>query len=419
MLDFRLEALKQFKRKPLPRWGPDLRRLDFGAFRYFTPAGVEKSDRWDSLPARLRTTYDRLGVPEAERRFGTGLQAQFDSEAVYGNIRRDLNRKGVIFTDTDSALRDHGDLLRRFFGSVVPARDNKFAALNSSVWSGGTFVYVPAGVHVDVPLHGYFHVNAQRMGQFEHTLVVLEENARLHYVEACSAPMYPTTSLHAGVVEVLVGPHARCRFTSIQNWAKDIYNMATKRAVTQPGAMMQWIGGNIGAKVTMGYPSVRLVGAGSRAEVLSLSLASAGQEQDSGARIIHEAPDTTSQVISKSISRCGGRSTFRGLVKVVRGACGARARVVCDSLILDPLSSCATFPEIDVSERNVEVGHEASVSKLETEQLFYLMSRGLNQHQASEMIVSGFVEPLAKELPLCYARQLNDLIRLRTDAAVG
>ena len=301
----------------------------------------------------------------------------------------------------------------------MPATDNKFASLNFAVWSGGTFVYVPAGVRIETPLHGYFRVNAQRMGQFEHTLIVLEEESQLSYVEACSAPMYPTTSLHAGVVEVVVGPHARCRFTSIQNWAKDIYNLATKRATADEGALMEWIGGNIGSRVTMSYPSVYLRGSESRAEILSLSLAGKGQHQDAGTRILHAAPETTSQVVSKSISRGGGRSTFRGLIQVSRGASGSRSHVACDSLILDSKSRCDTYPELDVSEQDVEIGHEASVSKIESEQLFYLMSRGLTETEASEMIVSGFIEPLTKELPLCYASQLNDLIRLEMSSSVG
>jgi Fe-S cluster assembly protein SufB len=419
MRDLRLRSLHSFTARPLPTWGPDLSGLRLQDIYYFVPAETEKAQAWSDVPPEIRQDYSRLGVPEAERRFCTGLQAQFDSEMIYGSPQEELRRRGIIFTDTDTALREYPELFRKYFGSVVPPTDNKFAALNAAVWSGGTFVYVPAGVSIEAPLHGYFRVNAEQMGQFEHTLIVLEEGAKLSYVEACSAPMYPTTSLHAGVVEVVVGPHARCRFTSIQNWARDIYNLATKRAVAHEGALMEWIGGNIGSRVTMSYPSVHLCEPDSRAEILSLSVAGEGQHQDAGTKILHAAPDTTSQVISKSISRGGGRSTFRGLIQVPRGSSGSKSHVVCDSLILDPTSRCDTYPELDVSEQDVEIGHEASVSKIEREQLFYLMCRGLTEAEASEMVVSGFVEPLAKELPLCYASQLNDLIRLEMNAAVG
>ena len=419
MRDFRLKSLETFLSKPMPEWGPDLSHLDFQDIHYFVPAATKKTRDWGELPNQIRRDYDRLGVPDAERRFTVGLQAQFDSEVVYGSVRQELDRKGVIFTDTDTALREHPDLFRKHFGTIVPPADNKFAALNSAVWSGGAFIYVPAGIRIEMPLHSYFRVNAEQMGQFEHTLIVLEEGAQLSYIEACSAPMYATDSLHAGVVEVIVGSHARCRFTSIQNWAKDIYNLATKRAITHRGALMEWIGGNIGARITMGYPSVYLSEADSRAEMLSLSLAAAGQHQDTGTKIIHAAPNTTSQVVSKSISRGGGRSTFRSLIQVQNGATGSKSHVVCDSLILDPESRCDTYPELGVAEQDAEVGHEASVSKIEGEQLFYLMCRGISESEANEMIVCGFVEPLAKELPLCYAQQLNELIRLQMNAAVG
>ena len=419
MRDLRLRSFNSFVAHPLPAWGPNLGGLDLTDICFFVPAGADKARAWSDVPQPIRKDYSRLGVLDAERRFCSGLQAQFDSEVVYGNLQKQLSEKGMIFTDTDTALREYPELFRKHFGSVVSPTDNKFASLNFAVWSGGTFVYVPAGVRIKTPLHGYFRVNAERMGQFEHTLIVLEEGAQLSYVEACSAPMYPTTSLHAGVVEVIVGPHARCRFTSIQNWAKDIYNLATKRAMAEAGALMEWIGGNIGSRVTMAYPSVHLRGPGSRAEVLSLSLAGKGQHQDAGTRILHAAPQTTSQVVSKSISRGGGRSTFRGLIQVTHGSSGSKSHVVCDSLILDSESRCDTYPELDVSEQDVEIGHEASVSKIESEQLFYLMSRGLTETEASEMIVAGFVEPLTKELPLCYASQLNDLIRLEMSSAVG
>lgn len=419
MRDFRLKSLADFLSKPTPKWGPDLSQLDFQAIHYFVPSATKKMRDWDSLPKRMRREYDRLGVPDAERRFTMGMQAQFDSEVVYGSVRQELERKGILFTDTDTAIREYPELLRKYFGTIVSPSDNKFAALNSAVWSGGAFVYVPSGVRIDMPLHSYFRIDAEQMGQFEHTLIVLEEGAQLSYIEACTAPMYSTDSLHAGVVEVIVGPHARCRFTSIQNWAKDIYNLATKRAIARRGALMEWIGGNMGSRVTMGYPSVHLSEPDARAEILSLSLAGSGQHQDAGTKILHAAENTTSQVVSKSISRGGGRSTFRSQIQVNSGAAGSKSHVVCDSLILDPQSRCDTYPELDVAELDAEVSHEATVSKIAWEKLFYLMCRGISESEASEMIVSGFVEPLAKELPLCYAQQLNELIRMQMNAAVG
>lgn len=419
MLEFRLESLEAFLQRPTPTWGPDLSGLAFDEIRYFVPAETEKASDWKSLPSGIRQEYERLGVPEAERRFTMGLQAQLDSEVVYARVQEELDRNGVIFLDTDTALRQHPELFRRYFGKIVPPTDNKFAALNMAAWSGGAFIHVPAGVKLQLPLHSYFRVRAKQIGQFEHTLIVLEDNAYVNYIEACTAPMHAVDALHAGVVEVYVGSGARCRFTSIQNWAKDIYNLATKRAVTRRGGLMEWIGGNIGAHITMGYPSVYLSEPESRAEMLSISVAGSGQHQDAGTKIIHAAENTTSQVISKSISRGGGRSTFRSLIQVQHGAVGSKSHVVCDSLIVDPESRCDTYPELDVLERDAEVSHEASVSKIEGEQLFYLMCRGISEAEASEMIVSGFVEPLAKELPLCYAQQLNELIRMEMSSAVG
>ncbi|TWT79610.1 FeS cluster assembly protein SufB [Planctomycetes bacterium CA13] len=419
MLEFRLRALETFRSKAMPTWGADLSGLNFDEIHFFVPPETQKVEDWNSLPCLIQQDFGKLGVPNAERQLNMAVQAQLDSEMIYGCVKRELNQKGVIFTDTDTALREHPDLLRRYFGTIVPPSDNKFAALNSATWSGGAFVYVPAGVQVEMPLHSYFRVNAKEFGQFEHTLIVLEEGSRLSYVEACSALHRSTESLHAGVVEIVVGPRARCRFTSIQNWAKDMYNLATKRAVVKRGALMEWIGGNLGSRLTMAYPSVYLAEPDSRAEILSLSLAGAGQHHDTGTKVIHAAPGTTSQVNSKSISRGGGRSTFRSLIQVHRGASGSRSHVVCDSLILDPLSRCDTYPELDVAEKDVEIGHEASVSKIQWEQLFYLMCRGISESEANEMVISGFVEPLARELPLCYAKQLNELIRMPMDSAVG
>lgn len=419
MRNARLHALETFLSKPMPTWGPDLSRLDIQNIRYFVRPTDRKSNVWSDVPTEIRNTYEQLGVPEAERSFCGGLQAQYDSEVVYGNLRRELDRQGIIFTDTDTALREHPDLMKKYFGTVVPPADNKFAALNSAAWSGGTFLYMPAGTVAELPLHAYFRINAEQIGQFEHTLIVLEEGARLNYVEACTAPIYHTESLHAGVVEVVVGKRARCRFTSIQNWAHHIYNLATKRAIAHEGASMEWIGGNMGSLVTMAYPSVVLTEPGAHAEMLSLSFAGKGQHQDAGGKMVHAAPNTTSHVISKSIAKDGGRTTFRGLVQVQHGCTGAKSHVVCDSMILDENSRCDAYPYIDVEERDCQVGHEASVSRIEDEQLFYVMNRGLTEREASELIVSGFAEPLVKELPMCYAQQLNRLIRLQMTGTVG
>lgn len=419
MREFRQASFKVFEEKSLPSWDTELSHLDFEEFFYFMrPPGGKHGD-WRNLPTGLRRAYDGLGVRDAEQRYCGGLQAQWNSEAVYGSLRDQLDRQGIIFTDTDTALRQYPDLVRQYFGTVVAPTENKFAALNATVWSGGAFVYLPAGATVDLPLHGYFHIGTEHIGQFEHTLIVLEEGASLNYFEACSSPADCTDSLHTGTVEIVVGPHARCRFTSIQNWNKDTYNLATKRAIAHEGAIIEWIGGNLGAHVTMSYPCVYLLEPGARAEMLSLSVAVAGQHQDAGAKMVHAAGDTTSRVISKSISKDGGRTTFRGLVQIAPGSRGARSHVSCDSLILDAHSRCDTYPHIDVEERECEVGHEASVSKIEDEALLYLMSRGLAESEAAQMIVSGFVEPLVKELPMCYACQLNDLIRLQMTGTVG
>lgn len=415
----RQRALQIFLSKPMPTWGANLHSLHFGNIIYFARPTEHKSQSWEDLPPEIRQTYERLGVPAAERRYCAGLQAQYDSEVVYGSLRRELDRQGILFTDTDTAVREHSDLVRNYFGSVVPAEDNKFAALNTAVWSGGAFVYMPAGSKMELPLHGYFRIGAEHIGQFEHTLIVLEEGAELNYIEACTAPIYRSASLHSGVVEIVLNRGARCRFTSIQNWAPHIDNFATKRAIVREAALMEWISGNFGSHLTMAYPSTHLVGRAARAEMLSLCIAGKHQHQDTGAKMIHAAADTTSRIVSKSISHDGGRTTFRGLVQVARGSTGAKSQVSCDSLILDPDSRCDTSPHMDIRERDVVVGHEASVSRLDDEKLFYLMSRGLSETEAGEMVISGFVEPLAKELPLCYASQLNRLIRLKMTKTIG
>jgi Fe-S cluster assembly protein SufB len=404
---------------PVPAWSGELSPLDLADLRYFVRPITGKRHAWDAVPASIRKTYTRLGVVEAEQTFCAGLQAQYDSEAVYGHARRELDRQGILFTDTDAAVREHGDLVRRYFGTVVRPTDNVFAALNSAVWSGGTFLYLPRGSRVTLPLHGFFHVQAERMGQFEHTVIVLEEGAELDYVEACAAPTYQTRSLHAGVVEIVLGPAARCRFTAIQNWAPHIDNVTNLRALVRAGALIEWIGGNLGAHITMSYPFVSLMETGARAQIVSLSVAGPGQHQDTGTTVAHLAPDTRSRVLSKSIARRGGRTTFRGRVHVAPGSRRAKSHIVCDSLILDASSRCDTYPHVRVEERECSVGHEASVSRIQDEQLFYVMSRGLGEEEAGEMIVAGFAEPLAKELPLCYAQQLNRLLRLRMSGSVG
>ena len=418
MLDFRLNALKVFESKPTPTWGGDI-SLDFQEIYYYLKPTEEQGRTWDEVPKEIKDTFERLGIPEAERKYLAGVKAQFDSEVVYGSLQEDLAEKGVIFTDTDTAVREHSELLREYFGKIIPTNDNKFAALNSAVWSGGSFIYIPKGLKIDFPLQAYFRINEESMGQFERTLIIVDEGAQVHYVEGCTAPMYTSESLHSAVVEVIVKRGARCRYTTIQNWANNIYNLVTKRAMAYRDSVMEWVDGNLGSKLTMKYPAVHMMEPGAHGEILSIAFSGKGQHQDAGAKLVFHAPNTTGQIISKSISKSGGRSSYRGLARVEKGAINARCNVVCDALILDPESRSDTYPYIEIMEQDVSVGHEASVSRIGEEQLFYLMSRGLSEAEASAMIVNGFIEPLVKELPMEYAVELNRLIQLQMEGSVG
>jgi Fe-S cluster assembly protein SufB len=418
MREFRLRSLEIFQAKPLPTWGGRI-AIDFQDIYYYVKPTDRQSRSWDDVPQAIKDTFEKLGIPEAERKFLAGVKAQFESEVVYGSLKQELGQQGVIFTDTDTALREHPDLLREYFAQVIPPEDNKFAALNSAVWSGGSFIYVPPGVKIDFPLQAYFRINAENMGQFERTLIIVDEGASVHYVEGCTAPMYSTESLHSAVVEIIVKRGARCRYSTIQNWANNIYNLVTKRAVAYRDATMEWVDGNLGSQLTMKYPAVYMKEPGARGEILSIAFASAGQHQDAGGKLVHCAPHTTGRIVSKSISKNGGRSSYRGLVKVEPGAKHAKCNVVCDALILDPRSRSDTYPYIEIGEQDVAVGHEASVSRIGEEQLFYLMSRGLTESEASTMIVNGFIEPLVKELPMEYAVEMNRLIQLQMEGSVG
>ena len=419
MTDFRVEAFHIFESKPMPAWGGDLTELDFQDIYYYMRAADHQGRSWDDVPDDIRKTYDRLGIPEAEKKYLAGVKAQYESEVVYGSLQEDLAKKGVIFTDTDSALREHEELFRQYFGTVIPSSDNKFAALNSAVWSGGSFIYVPPGVHIDFPLQAYFRINSENMGQFERTLIIVDEGASVHYVEGCTAPTYSSESLHSANVEIIVKRGGRCRYTTIQNWSNNVYNLVTKRAMAYGDALMEWVDGNLGSRLTMKYPAIYLMEPGARGETLSIAFASSGQHQDAGSKMVHCAPNTSSRIISKSISKDGGRSSYRGLVKVADGAKNCRSNVVCDALILDPESRSDTYPYIEVDEENVAIEHEASVSKIAEEQLFYLMSRGMSEAEASAMIVTGFIEPLVKELPMEYAVEMNRLIELQMEGSVG
>ncbi len=420
MLDKRLKALSTFFRKPMPNWGSDLSGIDFDNIKYFVRSSEKQAATWDDLPADIKNTYDRLGIPEAEKqRLVSGVAAQYESEVVYHSIREDLEAQGVIFMDTDTGLREHPELFAEYFGSVIPAGDNKFSALNAAVWSGGSFIYVPKGVHVDIPLQAYFRINTENMGQFERTLIIVDEGAYVHYVEGCTAPIYKSDSLHSAVVEIIVKKGGRCRYTTIQNWSNNVYNLVTKRAKAEEGATMEWIDGNIGSKVTMKYPAVWMTGEHAHGEVLSIAFAGEGQHQDAGAKMLHLAPHTTSTIVSKSVARGGGRTSYRGLVQVNKGAHGSRSTVKCDALLVDQISRSDTYPYVDVREDDVSMGHEATVSKVSDDQLFYLMSRGLGEDEAMAMIVRGFIEPIARELPMEYALELNRLIELQMEGAVG
>ncbi len=421
MLDFRLKAYRRFLRKPLPLWVADgaLEDIDFDDIYYYIKPTEGQVADWDMVPEAIKTTYERLGIPEAERKYLAGVTAQYESEVVYHRNREDLERLGVLFSDMDTAVREHPDIVREYFGTVIPPGDNKLAALNSAVWSGGSFIYVPPGVHLDQPLQAYFRINAENMGQFERTLIIVDEGAYVHYVEGCSAPIYSSDSLHAAVVEIVVKEGARCRYSTIQNWSTNVYNLVTKRAVAYRNATMEWIDGNLGSKVTAKYPAVWLMGEGAHGEVLSIAFAGEGQHLDTGAKMVHAAPNTTSLITSKSISKGGGRSAYRGLVRVEPGAENARSFVRCDALILDEDSRSDTYPYMEIEDADVRIGHEATVSKVGDDQLFYLMTRGLSEEQATAMIVAGFIEPIVKELPMEYAVELNRLIELQMEGAVG
>ncbi|AVM65318.1 MULTISPECIES: Fe-S cluster assembly protein SufB [Dietzia] len=420
MLDKRLKALKIFDKKPMPKWGSDLSGIDFDNIKYFVRSTEKQATSWEDLPEDIKNTYDKLGIPEAEKqRLVAGVAAQYESEVVYHQIREDLESQGVIFMDTDTALKEHPEFFEEYFGSVIPSGDNKFSALNTAVWSGGSFIYVPKGVHVDIPLQAYFRINTENMGQFERTLIIVDEDAYVHYVEGCTAPIYKSDSLHSAVVEIIVKKGGRCRYTTIQNWSNNVYNLVTKRARAEEGATMEWIDGNIGSKVTMKYPAVWLTGEHAKGEVLSVAFAGEGQHQDTGSKMLHLAPNTSSNIVSKSVARGGGRSAYRGLIQINPGAKGSKSNVECDALLVDNISRSDTYPYIDIREDDVTLGHEATVSKVSQDQLFYLMSRGLAEDEAMAMIVRGFVEPIAKELPMEYALELNRLIELQMEGSVG
>src|SRR5882762_4488330 len=450
MRKFRHKSLDYFYARPLPEWGGNVAEIDFENIFYYIKPTENQANSWEDLPADIKDTWDKLGIPEAEKKYLAGVGAQYESEVVYHKLQEDLEKKGVIFLDTDTALREHEDLFKQYFGTIIPQNDNKFAALNSAVWSGGSFIYVPPGVEIEMPLQAYFRINAENMGQFERTLIIVDEGAYVHYVEGCTAPIYSTDSLHSAVVEIIVDegayvPYvegctapiystdslhsavveiivkkdARCRYTTIQNWSNNVYNLVTKRAVAYEGATMEWVDGNLGSKLTMKYPAIWLMGERAHGEVLSIAFAGKGQHQDAGGKAVHVAPNTTSVITSKSISKNGGRAGYRGLLEVAKGARGSKSKVVCDALILDEESRSDTYPYMKIDENEVDIGHEATVSKIGEEQLFYLMSRGLSEPEASALIVSGFVEPITKELPLEYAVEMNRLIQLQMEGSVG
>ncbi|TMG17627.1 MAG: Fe-S cluster assembly protein SufB [Chloroflexi bacterium] len=419
MTKFRLRALQIWDKKELPTWGADLSSIDFQNIYYYLKSTEKQGKTWEDVPADIKNTFDRLGVPQAERKFLAGVAAQYESEVVYHSLHKELESKGVIFTDTDSALRDHPDLFKEYFGTIIPPGDNKLAALNSAVWSGGSFIYVPKGVKVEIPLQAYFRINAENMGQFERTLIICDEDSFVHYIEGCTAPIYTTDSLHSAVVEIIVKRGARCRYTTVQNWSTNVYNLVTKRAVAYGDATMEWVDGNLGSQITMKYPSIYLMEPGAKGDVLSVAFAGKGQHQDAGGKAVHVAPNTSSNIVSKSISKNGGRTSYRGLVKVYPGAKNSKSFVRCDALLLDEQSRSDTYPTTEVDEPQVRIGHEATVSKVSDEQLFYLQSRGITRAEAETMIVNGFIEPFTKELPIEYAVELNRLIQLEKIGSVG
>lgn len=419
MLDIRLKAYQHFLERPMPNWGADLSGIHFDDIYYYIKPSNQQGDTWEDVPGYIKDTFNKLGIPQAEQKFLSGVAAQYESEVIYHNIKKDLEDKGVVFLSMDDGLREHPDIVKEYFATIIPYNDNKFAALNTAVWSGGSFIYVPPGVQVDMPLQAYFRINAKNVGQFERTLIIVDEGAYVHYVEGCTAPIYSSDSLHSAVVEIVVRKGGRCRYTTIQNWSNNVYNLVTKRAVAEEKATMEWVDGNLGSKVTMKYPAVYLTGEGAHGEILSIAFAGPGQHQDAGGKVVHVAPNTTSRIISKSISKGGGRASYRGLLKVNKGAENVKSNVVCDALLLDENSRSDTYPYIEIDAEDVNIGHEASVSKVGEEQLFYLMSRGISEEMATSMIVNGFIEPLVKELPMEYAIEMNRLIQLQMEGSIG
>ena len=419
MLDFRLQSLKQFYKMPMPTWGGDLSELNFDEITYYVKPSEHTERSWDEVPEEIKQTFDKLGIPEAEQKYLAGVSAQYESEVVYHNMQEDLEEQGIIFKDTDSALRENEDIFKEHFASVIPPADNKFAALNSAVWSGGSFIYVPKNVKLETPLQAYFRINSENMGQFERTLIIVDEGASVHYVEGCTAPVYTTNSLHSAVVEIIVKKDAYCRYTTIQNWANNVFNLVTKRTFVYENGTMEWIDGNIGSKLTMKYPACYLLGEGARGMTLSIALAGKGQVQDAGAKMMHMAPNTSSTIVSKSISKQGGKVVYRGIVHFGRKATGARSNIECDTLIMDNESTSDTIPYNEMLNDNISLEHEAKVSKVSEEQLFYLMSRGISEEEATEMIVMGFIEPFTKELPMEYAVEMNRLIKFEMEGSIG
>ncbi|CAB4934556.1 unannotated protein [freshwater metagenome] len=420
MREFRLKSLDYFLAREMPTWGsPMLAEVDFDNIHYFVRASERPERSWDDVPEDVKKTFDRLGIPEAERSFLAGVGAQYESEVVYHQVNKELEDQGVIFLDMDTALREHEDLIREYFATIIPANDNKLASLNSAVWSGGSFVYVPPGVHIEMPLQAYFRINTENMGQFERTLIIADEGSYVHYVEGCTAPTYSSDSLHSAVVELIAKPGARIRYTTVQNWSQNVFNLVTKRAIAERDATVEWVDCNLGSKLTMKYPAVYLMGERAHGEILSIAFAGKGQHQDAGGKIVHAAPNTTSNIFAKSISKDGGRSSYRGLLEVAKGAAGSRSKVVCDALLLDEDSRSDTYPTIRIGEDDVDVGHEATVSKVGEEQLFYLMSHGIPEDEAGKLIVNGFIEPIVKELPMEYAVEMNRLIELQMEGSIG
>jgi len=419
MLDFRLRSYDAFMKKPMPQWGGDLNKIDFQNIFYYAKASDKTEKNWDDVPENVKNTFEKLGIPEAEKKFLAGVGAQYESEVVYHSLREDLAKQGVLFLDTDTALKEQPELFKKYFAKIIPPEDNKFAALNSAVWSGGSFIYIPPGVKVDMPLQAYFRINAENIGQFERTLIIADEGSEVHYIEGCTAPVYSSESLHVAVVELVAHKDAKLRYTTIQNWSNDVYNLVTKRAYAYEGATVEWIDGNIGSKLTMKYPGIYLMGRKAYGETLSIAFAGKNQHQDTGAKMVHLAPDTTSKITSKSVSRANGRSTYRGLLRVRKGATNVKATVRCDALLLDDTSKTDTYPYMEINQEDATVTHEATVGKIGDEQIFYLMSRGFSEDEALSLIVNGFMEPFTKELPMEYAVELNRLIKLEMDNSVG